>query len=93
MIKKISIILVIIFFLVLVTQVDATGFKEYSKDYYLENTLNEVHSQNIVTGIYLDYRLFDSIFEAGILLVSVAGVIFMSKKDETMVRSDIDGKK
>ena len=53
----------------------------YSKNYYINNTLNETGSQNIVTGIYLDYRLYDSIFEASILLITGSGIIFISKND------------
>lgn len=56
-----------------------------SKDYYISNTLKETGSKNIVTGIYLDYRLFDSLFEAGILLIAVSGIIFMSKKDDEVL--------
>jgi multisubunit Na+/H+ antiporter MnhB subunit len=52
-----------------------------SKNYFLENTFKETGSKNIVTGIYLEYRLFDTIFEAGILLITVTGIIFISKKD------------
>ena len=66
---------------------------QLSSNYYIENTFTEVGSKNIVTGIYLDYRLFDSIFEAGILLVAVAGVIFMSKKDDKMLGDGIDERK
>lgn len=51
-----------------------------SKDYYVSNTLEETGSKNIVTGIYLDYRLFDSLFEAGILLIAVSGIIFMQRR-------------
>ncbi|MDA0871991.1 MAG: hypothetical protein O2987_03865, partial [Firmicutes bacterium] len=36
-------------------------------------------SRNLVTAIYLDYRLFDSLFEAGILLVAVSGVLWISQ--------------
>ncbi len=56
-----------------------------SKDYYISNSLEETGSKNIVTGIYLDYRLFDSLFEAAILLISVSGIIFMSKKDDEVL--------
>ena len=84
MIKKISILILIFLFVFIILLVDLKEMNYSSKEYYLENTLDEVYSKNIVTGIYLDYRLFDSIFEAGILLVSVAGVIFMAKKDESM---------
>lgn len=54
----------------------------HSKDYYLENTFKETGSKNLVTGIYLEYRLFDSIFEASILLIVSTGIIFISKNDK-----------
>ncbi|MFW5890884.1 MAG: hypothetical protein ACOCUI_01540 [bacterium] len=53
-----------------------------TKDYYIENSLYETGSRNIVTGIYLDYRLFDSIFETSLLLITVSGVTFMYKKED-----------
>jgi len=53
-----------------------------SYDYFSANTYSEVGSKNMVTGIYLDYRLFDSLLEAGILFIVTAGILFMSKKDE-----------
>tara|TARA_B100000965_G_scaffold323352_1_gene285089 strand:+ start:411 stop:677 length:267 start_codon:yes stop_codon:yes gene_type:complete len=56
-----------------------------SKDYYVANSLEETGSKNIVTAIYLDYRLFDSLFEAAILLIAVSGIIFMSKKDDEVL--------
>ncbi len=51
----------------------------------LQQIYNEVYSLNLVTGIYLDYRLYDSIFEATILFVVATGIIFMVRKDEEMV--------
>jgi len=39
-------------------------------------------AQNLVTAIYLDYRLFDTFLEATILFVAVGGIIFMSKEDQ-----------
>ncbi len=57
-------------------------YSSTSYDYYSVNTFAEVGSKNMVTGIYLDYRLFDSLLEAGILFVVTAGILFMSKKDE-----------
>tara|TARA_Y100000588_G_C14013884_1_gene821196 strand:- start:547 stop:822 length:276 start_codon:yes stop_codon:yes gene_type:complete len=58
------------------------NFNSTSYDYFTANTYEEVGSKNMVTGIYLDYRLFDSLLEAGILFIVTAGVLFMSKKDE-----------
>jgi multisubunit Na+/H+ antiporter MnhB subunit len=53
-----------------------------TKEYYIKNTYEQTGSKNFVTGIYLDYRLFDSIFEAGILLITVTGIAFMTKKEK-----------
>jgi len=83
-IKKVAILVVTMLFVFLVMVIDIERIDSSSKDYFIEESFKEVHSKNIVTGIYLDYRLFDSIFEAGILLVSVAGVIFMTREDESM---------
>ncbi len=84
MIKK---ILLCIMILVLLGAFTLAAFEaeelknRYSWDYYITNGYRETGSNNLVTGIYLDYRLFDSIFEASILLVSVTGIIFITKKD------------
>lgn len=40
----------------------------------VSNGIHETAAQNIVTGIYLNYRIFDTLFEALLLLVSVIGV-------------------
>ncbi|MDO9493017.1 hypothetical protein [Acetobacterium sp.] len=47
-------------------------------DFYLENFHADTHTQNAVAAIYLNYRVFDSIFETLILLVSVSAVIIFS---------------
>ncbi|WP_414151488.1 hypothetical protein ACIZ62_06215 [Acetobacterium carbinolicum] len=47
-------------------------------DFYLEHFITDTHAQNAVAAIYLNYRVFDSIFETLILLVSVSAVITLS---------------
>ncbi|MDN5297594.1 MAG: hypothetical protein PWP51_147 [Clostridiales bacterium] len=46
--------------------------------YYVENAYRDTASVNVVTAIYLNYRYYDTIFEAFILLFSIIGVIYMS---------------
>jgi multicomponent Na+:H+ antiporter subunit B len=55
-----------------------TLYNNAGKIFYAENGYLDTGSLNLVTGIYLDYRLFDSLFEAGILLVAVSGVLWVS---------------
>ena len=38
-------------------------------------------SLNLVTAIYLDFRLLDTLFEAGILLVAVTGVSYIAQHE------------
>ena len=81
--KIITIIFLGIIFLNMVSIIETTylNYNPFSYNYFVENTISEIGAKNIVTGIYLEYRLFDSLFEAGILLIVVAGVLFMNKED------------
>ena len=88
MIKKITLIGMLLFMLLVFSSNISwleDNIQTTTKDYYIENTLYETGSKNIVTGIYLDYRLFDSIFETSLLLITVSGITFMYKKDDSSV--------
>lgn len=65
-------------FVIAMTDLDSV-YNDFGKQYFLINGLNQTGSRNLVTGIYLDYRLFDSLFEAGILLIAVSGVMWISQ--------------
>ncbi|MBN2880210.1 MAG: hypothetical protein JXN65_11350 [Clostridia bacterium] len=63
--------------------------EEYSgqseaKDYILAHHVEETGALNSVTAIYLNYRLWDTLFEAMVLMLSALAVITFSwsEKDE-----------
>ncbi|MCL2568628.1 MAG: DUF4040 domain-containing protein [Oscillospiraceae bacterium] len=65
----------------------------FLKDQYVERFAFDVGGENAVTAIYLGYRVYDTLFEALILVITVVAVSHMSWFDKTSVadgrRSDI----
>lgn len=51
----------------------------FIKNYYISHGLADTGSDNIVTAIYLNYRLFDTLFETMLLFVSVIAVFYFSR--------------
>ena len=49
-----------------------------AREMYIERFKNDVGGENSVTAVYLGYRIYDTLFEALMLLVSVAAVSHMS---------------
>ncbi len=47
----------------------------------MENYKHDTNAENAVASVYLNYRIFDTIFEALMLLVSVMGVVHFSRHD------------
>ena len=50
----------------------------YLKNQYVSLFTHEVGGENAVTAIYLGYRMYDTVFEALMLLVSVVAVVHLS---------------
>lgn len=48
-------------------------------DYYIKNAYVQTGAANIVTSIYLNYRVYDTLFEALMLFIGVAAIIYFSK--------------
>lgn len=82
LIKKLSMVLLLVFVLVVfitsLTDLE-TLYNDAGRVFFSSNGYFDTGSRNLVTAIYLDYRLFDSLFEAGILLVAVSGVLWISQ--------------
>lgn len=89
--KKIKKLLISLLLVILMVQIsshingDDITYNDSSRNYYVEKGYKETSSRNLVTAIYLDYRVFDSFFEASILLVAVTGIAFMAIKDEDLL--------
>ena len=78
--RRIIAILIFISFTIVVTQTHLTGIiseMPLSK-YYIQNAFSQTAAVNVVTSIYLNFRYYDTLFEALMLLFSIIGVIYMS---------------
>jgi uncharacterized MnhB-related membrane protein len=60
--------------------IELTGMPAW--DYYVRSFKQDTGASNAVTAIYLNYRIFDTLFEALLLLVSVIAVIYFSWRGE-----------
>lgn len=49
---------------------------------YIEKGLDETGSVNIVTGMILDYRAFDTLGESHVLFIATAAVLILLRKDK-----------
>lgn len=43
--------------------------------YILENFIEQTGAQNAVAAIYLNYRVYDTLFEALLLLIAIVGIM------------------
>ena len=58
----------------------------YLKDLYLFRFMEDVGGYNPVTAIYLRYRVYDTMFEALMLVIAVVAAIHLSKFGEAAVK-------
>ncbi len=72
--------------LVLIALVYIGHMTPYNPDYsvskhYVNAAYAETGAVNVVTSIYLNYRYYDTLFEALMLLFSIIGVVYLSVHD------------
>ena len=58
--------------------VPGNAAETHLKNQYLSGFANEIGGKNSVTAIYLGYRLYDTLFESLMLLISMSAVIHLS---------------
>lgn len=59
---------------------DTPTYNEVSK-YYIENSIKDTGATNIITGVILDYRAFDTFVESSVLFTSAVVVLLVLKKE------------
>ena len=80
-------ILVVSLIVLTIWLVPGSPSNTYLKDQYIARFASDVGGQNAVAAILLGYRMYDTLLEALILLISVIAVIHMSAHDSTEVIS------
>lgn len=70
-------------FILYICIMPTTAASTYLKDWYLSGFISDVGGENAVTAILLAYRVYDTLFEALILVVSVVAVVHMSHFTDT----------
>lgn len=79
--KLIALWMIIIFIMIVCLPVVPIEGADNLYQYIIQNFFEDTGSTNAVTGIYLDYRAYDTLFETLTLLVSVIGIIHFSRHE------------
>lgn len=79
--KLIALWLGLLFVLIVIIQVQPLDSATELYTYITTNFQAQTGAENAVTAIYLDYRMFDTLFETLLLLVSVIGIIYFSRHE------------
>ncbi|MCL2704324.1 MAG: DUF4040 domain-containing protein [Defluviitaleaceae bacterium] len=58
----------------------------FLKNQYITRFMSDVEGKNVVTAIYLGYRVYDTLFEALVLIISVTAVTHLSAFDDSDVK-------
>ena len=61
----------------------------FLKEQYIARFMSDVGGENAVTAIYLGYRVYDTIFEALVLVVAVVAVLHMSWFERASIEDGI----
>ena len=77
-----AILLVSALFLLMLFTLDLHGVREEKENAYLLAGASDTGAINLVSGIYLNYRLYDSLFELLIFSMAVLGVRFYLNDDD-----------
>ncbi|MBU0672896.1 MAG: hypothetical protein KJ732_07720 [Candidatus Margulisbacteria bacterium] len=81
--KRILIVVVLIvlgYFILNAVQLDYGRPRSGISEYYVANGVAETGALNLVTAIYLNYRVYDTLGEATVFFASALGVYMLLRK-------------
>ncbi|WP_132281438.1 hypothetical protein [Natranaerovirga hydrolytica] len=79
--RKLIFIITIVSIIVFIKQTEEPVHEFEIAAHYLEESYTETGAINAATAIYLDYRVYDSLFESLLLLVSAVGIYHFNKEE------------
>jgi len=74
-------LLVLAFFLFSAVKLDYGHMRPGLSEYYVAHGMAETGALNMVTAIYLNYRVYDTLGEATVFFASALGVFMLLRKD------------
>jgi len=77
----IMLMMVGLFLLMVTGPIEILPMSSELKNYFITHYIADTGALNAVTGIYLNYRVFDTLFETLVLLISVIGIIYFSRHE------------
>lgn len=77
----ITILLILAFFLFSAVKLDYGHPKPGVSDHYIAHGVAETGALNMVTAIYLNYRVYDTLGEATVFFASALGVFMLLRKE------------
>ncbi len=78
----IIILLILAFFLFSAVKLDYGHIHPALSEYYITHGVAETGALNMVTAIYLNYRVYDTLGEATVFFASALGVFMLLRKKE-----------
>ena len=78
----IAILLILAFFLFSAVKLDYGHLHPALSEYYITHGVVETGALNMVTAIYLNYRVYDTLGEATVFFASALGVFMLLRKDK-----------
>lgn len=83
-----ALLLCIGLFVLVLQFIPGIAASDYLKHLYLTRFMEDIGGQNAVTAIYLGYRVYDTLFEALILVIAVVAVTHMSYDEREQIADE-----